>query len=260
MSTNKNIDTEGINDLLKQAFLNTDFNDPKNEKLLFAASQSALGGGRPFQPSSKNFVQKLSGTSKLVITLTTVALVSSGSWYYLKNKNAEPVQNTTIVPVIATHDSTGREETPDSKDAIIQEQKIPDKIKVAHTGNQVQRINDSTITKSPTVVYSKPLTSISYKAPVDPKIDTSYVFPKLTDKEIKDNEKQKIWMFDMVAKQNKSRYPLIPSGNYTYNGMQIPVQSFYMGCGMVTNLDYRTFLSDLLIHNRKSDFLIAKPD
>lgn len=79
-----------------------------------------------------------------------------------------------------------------------------------------------------------------------------YVFPVLTEKEIKYNEKQKKRLVRLGHKLEKGTYPKI-HGNATLG-------EYYMMSAEVTNLSYRTFLFDLLLNNRKEEFLKAKPN
>ncbi|WP_343631339.1 SUMF1/EgtB/PvdO family nonheme iron enzyme [Fluviicola sp.] len=90
--------------------------------------------------------------------------------------------------------------------------------------------------------------------------DPAYQFPKLTEEEIATTRKKKKAMLKALAKHDKSTYVYVPSGSFDYNGKLISVQAFYIGTGEVTNFEYRTFLFDLLIQDRKSEFLKAKPD
>jgi len=92
------------------------------------------------------------------------------------------------------------------------------------------------------------------------KDDDTYVFPKLTPEEINANHKQKKELVKALAKFDKKVYAYIPSGTFEYDAKQESLQAFYMGKTEVTNLEYRTFLFDLLIQDRKDEFLIAKPD
>ncbi len=92
------------------------------------------------------------------------------------------------------------------------------------------------------------------------KDDDTYVFPKLTPEEISANHKQKKELVKALAKFDKKVYAYIPSGTFEYGAKQESIQAFYMGKTEVTNLEYRTFLFDLLIQDRKDEFLIAKPD
>ncbi len=92
------------------------------------------------------------------------------------------------------------------------------------------------------------------------KRDEPYIFPKLTEIEIKATQKQKKAMLKALEKMDKKNYAFIPSGSMDYNGKTVSIQSFIMQKTEVSNLEYRTFLFDLLIQNRKEEFLRAKPD
>jgi len=89
-------------------------------------------------------------------------------------------------------------------------------------------------------------------------LNDPYVFPTLTEKEQKANEKEKRRMAKLIAKLSGNK------GSYYYPYIKVPAngafRGFYMGAGEVTNLEYRTFLFDLLINGKKEEFLIAKPE
>ncbi len=88
----------------------------------------------------------------------------------------------------------------------------------------------------------------------------AYIFPKLTEDEIEANHKQKRKMIKANVKFDKNTYAYVPSGSFLYLGEPISVQAFVMSTKEVTNLEYRTFLFDLLIQGRKEDFKKAAPD
>jgi formylglycine-generating enzyme required for sulfatase activity len=87
-----------------------------------------------------------------------------------------------------------------------------------------------------------------------------YVFPKLTEEEIVANHKQKRQMLKALEKFDRKVYTFLVSGNVDVNGKTTSVQAFIIQKTEVTNLEYRTFLFDLLIQGKKEDFLKAKPD
>ena len=87
-----------------------------------------------------------------------------------------------------------------------------------------------------------------------------YIFPKLTEDEIEANHKQKKKMMKALVKFDKEVYAYVPSGSFTYIEEPISVQAFIMKRKEVSNLEYRTFLFDLLIQERKEDFKKAAPD
>jgi hypothetical protein len=82
----------------------------------------------------------------------------------------------------------------------------------------------------------------------------------LSEEEIVTNEKQKRTMLKALEKTDKNSYAFIPSGVLKNGDSSKSINAFYMQRKEVTNLEYRTFLFDLLIQDRKDDFLKAKPD
>ncbi|MBL4594032.1 MAG: SUMF1/EgtB/PvdO family nonheme iron enzyme [Flavobacteriales bacterium] len=92
------------------------------------------------------------------------------------------------------------------------------------------------------------------------KVDTSYVFPVLNAKERKAQKKQKASLTKLSGKGEAYGFVFVPSGTVQLNDKSVSIQSFQMKQTEVTNLQYRTFLFDLLEQGRKEEFLIAKPD
>ena len=95
-------------------------------------------------------------------------------------------------------------------------------------------------------------------------LDTAYQFPILTPEEILANNKQKVKMFGKKKQQkvkNGQWHQPDPEG-FLFIPMDTTkrTHAFYIKRTEVSNLEYRTFLFDLLIQNRKEEFLKAKPD
>ena len=95
-------------------------------------------------------------------------------------------------------------------------------------------------------------------------LDTAYQFPILTPEEILANNKQKVKMFGKKKQQkvkNGQWHQPDPEG-FLFIPMDTTkrTHAFYIKRTEVSNLEYRTFLFDLLIQNRKEKFLKAKPD
>lgn len=89
--------------------------------------------------------------------------------------------------------------------------------------------------------------------------DSTYIFPKLNEKEIKANNKQKKKIIETLYKLNKKEYAQIPQKSNYYQSPFKENENVYMLTHEVTNLEYRTFLFDLLINNEKELFIKAKP-
>jgi formylglycine-generating enzyme required for sulfatase activity len=103
-------------------------------------------------------------------------------------------------------------------------------------------------------------TNMEKSIPKGQKYEETYQFPKLTEEDIAANNKRKEKMLKNLAKLDKKEYVYIPSGTFDYHGSQTSVQSFYMQTAEVSNIEYKTFLFDLLINGRKEEFLKAKPE
>lgn len=87
-----------------------------------------------------------------------------------------------------------------------------------------------------------------------------YRFPTLTEEQVKENQKRKFKLIKQVIKADKKRFSEIPAGTMRIDGISVSVNSFAMLKTEVSNLDYLTFLFDLLVSDRKEEFLKAKPD
>jgi formylglycine-generating enzyme required for sulfatase activity len=81
-------------------------------------------------------------------------------------------------------------------------------------------------------------------------------FPRLTEKEIKKNEKEKRTILKIASHVAKDRTGSVVKVPDSPDGT---IKNFYLEGGEVTNREYRVFLFDLLINGRKEEFLRAKP-
>jgi formylglycine-generating enzyme required for sulfatase activity len=117
---------------------------------------------------------------------------------------------------------------------------------------------DEVLTKQEKVVDEHAQTPAANAFVVD--FFDEYIFPKLTDEEIKETNRFKREMLRSLQKFDKKDYAFIPSGTFLYQNDSVSLQSFYMGKKEISNKEYRIFLFDLLIQGRKDEFLIAKPD
>lgn len=124
----------------------------------------------------------------------------------------------------------------------------------------VELINwmDEVLTEPDKVIIEQTVTPSSNAFTVD--FFDEYIFPKLTDEEIKETNRFKREMLRSLQKFDKKEYAFIPSGTFPYQNDSMSVQSFYMGKKEISNKEYRTFLFDLIIQGRTDEFLIAKPD
>lgn len=193
----------------------------------------------------------------MLYVITTAALIGIASLAGLKTKTEKTTTSKTIqsAPVVqpetkhadsAVNTASQHEFTPEVNPVIADEQSI-----LEHISELFIRPNK--ITSSwwyDRSSYRNPLLNDS----------TEVNIPELTIEEIEATEKQKKSMLKALLKKNKEHYAYIPSGSFDYKGKTVSLQAFYMQTTEVTNLEYRTFLFDLLIQGRKEEFLKAKPD
>lgn len=257
-----------MDELLKKAFLETNFEDPKNEKLLEASAQAALG--TTVAGGTTNPLRKVFSGSKLLMGIAAVTVVGITTWVYESSRNTpETVKPQASATVNNTASENAQASVAATEQAPVQQQtnvepqqqtsaKVqPEAMKVIPIQsipvNEVQQVINASVSQPEN--NNTPVVQPS----ANPN-DSSYHFPVLTDKEIAANNKFKRMMIEWLVKQKGYRYAFVPMGSFLYKGVQTTVHAFYMENNTVSNIEYRTFLSDLLIHGRKSEFLIAKPD
>ncbi len=254
MSTNNKsiVSEKELDNLLGQAFLNLDFNNPKNQELMETISTQVLSS----QPVSTIVLNKALFI-KITSTIILIALSSFIYYSFFKTKHQNKIQN------ITSKVNTASQPNLSSKQPI---------------ANQItEQINLTSHPKLPTkqailpvfdsvVVNQQPFNQTNNhslfvdnkKTPLE---DTGYVFPKLTEKEIKATLKQKEKMTNWLSKKSKDKYALIiPNGGDSLFTNNNTTSMFYIQNSEVSNLEYRTFLFDLLIQSKKAEFLIAKPN
>ncbi|MCH2224891.1 MAG: formylglycine-generating enzyme family protein [Crocinitomicaceae bacterium] len=117
--------------------------------------------------------------------------------------------------------------------------------------------------------WEKIPTPVGFKIPIctprrEPRTDLNantdkFIFPTLNKKEILATKKQKNKMLKALAKNDNKVYEYVPSGSFRYKSKVVSVQSFIIQRSEVSNLEYRTFLFDLLIQGRKAEFKLAAP-
>lgn len=252
--------------LMNEAFIHLDFNDVKNELLIQSVAAHVMLSGfyvnnNSFESTSSNSLKSKLWLKIIIASFTVAASVSIVMLFFASNRKPESVNHTIqthaakqpkepltefINTINKSHTAVflpfNRPELPPEK----QKQLLfPDK--------------DTLVAKPEQLKEDEPDALLVYEIRSQMNEDTAFVFPKLTEKEVKANNKQKKKMIEQLVKLNKAKYVLLPKGNYKYNGEEVAMNAFYMQAAEITNIEYRTFLFDLLIQERKTEFLKAKP-
>lgn len=93
------------------------------------------------------------------------------------------------------------------------------------------------------------------KPPLDKPRQNRYILlPTLSPEDIYENEKRKRTLIRQVVNEDKKEWAYIPTGTTHINGEAVSVQGFFMQVHEVTNLQYKTYLYDLIIHNRLHEY------
>jgi formylglycine-generating enzyme required for sulfatase activity len=256
MSTNNKhkVSEKELDNLIGQAFLNLDFNNPKNQELMETISNQVL----PTSPANASIINKAFFT-KLIGILAIIGTTAFIYFHYFSNTNKQEIKKN-IVPTISS--STSKQVIEDSKQELgvnnsstIIETKQENQVSISETTqHQEPTINESPKHQIPSTSYIDENKKVKNE-------DTNYVFPKLTEKEIKETKKQKDRMTNWLNKKSKEKFVLISTitDKQVFGVKTDSLKSFYIQNAEVTNLEYRTFLFDILLNGEKDAFLKAKP-
>jgi len=256
MSTfdHNSVSAKELDNLLAQAFLNLDFNDPKNIELMETVSTHHLINRSAFSFNwTKNFLNKF-----LIGALLAVII---GMLVFMLIPAAQPPhQNSTNAMPVSSPKTTDETENFIAESAFDTEtDHVPVRLQNTESSFDPENRNTSIPTIDHRSGDAGQIPYFSHES-AKQKQDSTYIFPKLTEEETKQHYKQKNKMIAALIKLNKANYAYIPTGSCTYKDQVISVQAFYAQTTEVSNLEYRTFLNDLVVQNRKQDFLTALPD
>lgn len=244
-----------LDNLLKQAFLNLDGHNPKHMDIMETVAHTTfskplpLGGGKFF---SLKWIIAFTG----LISVVVIAFL-----YFFAFKPADKPG-----PQAYSFDEAIVPGEPKSfSHATEQVLKEPEKATASIPAQATQKplLVAAALPPEPPQSHEKPYVAFITAELKKPK-DTAYVFPVLTDDEIKANHKRKEKMILQSLKFSKDKYASISGENKTssayHPSRKIPYGGSYMQTTEVSNIEYKTFLFDLLIHGDKEGFLTAKPD
>ncbi|MES2131840.1 MAG: SUMF1/EgtB/PvdO family nonheme iron enzyme [Bacteroidota bacterium] len=253
-NNNHTISEQELDNLLKQAFLNLDSINPKNEHIMETIANHTFSQPVPIVTGSKTFFS--SGKMMLIFTGAIIMSVLAVVCFLYFKTDITP--NTPVTSALVHEQPINAQSKEKSISATVAEDTKP-LLKTAQSQQVITLPLPENVNSVPPVVNETPPVILFPDKQTKPE-DSAYVFPVLTEDEIKLNHTQKKRMIDQLAKLNKYKYAFIPMGSFIYGKDTFSCQAFYMQTTEVSNLEYRTFLFDLLIQGRKKEFLEAKPD
>ena len=219
-------------------------------KAQFTSSVNQLSSTSSANGTSSLFTTKI-GTIMITTLITAIGI---GSFLLIPNPVQKEEATTPNKPIEQTSISIAPIPEIEEEESVSKVPKKPNTTIVASSSTEeIVEVNKPYLAPQKLII-NKDVKPVIIEKQVP---NETYHFPTLTDKEVKANHKQKLKMIKPFAKNHNL---FIPSGSFNYNGKTVSVQAFKMQAAEVSNLEYRTFLFDILIQNRKEDFLIAKPD
>lgn len=250
-----NVSEKELDNLLGQAFLNLDFNDHKNQELMETISNQVL----PTNTINTGLLNKAFFTKLISVIVLIAASAFIYFSYFRSNNNNQIASKTNLTRTISNDQAI---ETPKNETVL----EVANISKTEITKPEASGIIPISAQKHELVLNEFPKHQLSNTTlfidenKIKPQ-DTGYVFPKLTEKEIKETKRQKDKMINWLFKQSKDKYALIipKAGHSIMSSIDDTAAQFFIQNMEVTNLEYRTFLFDLLIHGEKETFLKAKP-
>lgn len=133
-----------------------------------------------------------------------------------------------------------------------QEEVEPEKIE---SGQEENTLNSSTspfVDKNDSMEYFRENVSPdTYKSKLAEKII-------LSETEIQKYQKIKRWMLDQILKFDKRVYTKVPADKMEYSGEKIILEPFAIRRFGITNLEYRTFLADLILNQKTDEYERAR--
>ena len=200
-------------------------------------------------------------TKKLIIMISSICTISMLAYLLMPNT----IENQNEIKTISEQKSINNSSNLIEKETQLANNNYSNSKSVEYDSIATNEISENIISENIII----PANDINAKTPdnqnkriplVDDNFIDEYPFPKLTEEEIKENNKVKKEMIKAFSKLDSRKYSYLPTGTFEYEDKTISLQSFIIQKTEVSNLEYRTFLFDLLILGNKEGFLKAKPD
>lgn len=249
---NNSIHPDDMERLLREAFLNSP--ESETDKIADMMSDHVYSKNWNVVPPAdkvQHFIPKkyfFKGFSlNGIIVSTTVAVgISVGTYFAWPSKKPvmkpTPAQNTQLVAPIKNDTVQQILETQPQLQiaSVVEPKKEPSKKQVQAT--------DTTKTKQTTYQTPPPVSLPK------PKAKRYILIPEISKYEAAQNEKRKAEMIRQVSRAVADEWAYIPMGTSTIDNKQISLYAFYMQTHEVSNLQYRTFLYDLVINDKLLEY------
>lgn len=245
-------------DLLKKHFLGENHYSPQNEKIMEILSQHVMESPVFMQAATKKITFKT--FLKKYAWLFIAAPVALAVYVMLSKSSVQTIHHPEqeVVAQTATEKNNTSSLPPSGNNMPAMPPAETEK-----KAEQYSLTTDSTVstTREFTIETAKnpgPQT-VRPHSELTLAVQDDFRLPVLTPEEKKANHKQKKKMMEKLLKRDKSTWLYIPSGTFVYKKDTVSLQAFYMRKTEITNLEFRTFLFDLLIEGKTDLFMKVRP-
>lgn len=240
------------------------FNQARNEKPKVSFEETQQQFLKTVGSSTSFFegpaVTKLFTVKSLIMSIVAISVLAI-SGVFLFSEDAETLQivNQEVTETDELIEKSGHYEHLDNELLVLSEN---EKITTLIERKEIEKQTDDEEVKSTKQVAKTINTTEKDNGIPFHKLekDTAYRFPILTEEEVKATKKYKKKLVSMNSKLEAFGFLKISKGAVSLDDDLIKIEEFQIKQTEVSNIQYRTFLFDLLINNKQDDFLKAKPD
>jgi|GEM_PF-2080780 len=259
---NNNIHPDEMDRLLRETFLHAP--DSETDPLTDMMAQHAYSTNWNIAPPIKkaqNFIPKKGffqgfSLNMIIGVAVTAAVVGSGLYFLLKvpdGVNTSQKLTASVekkLPAVSAVDSLSNKTEP----KIIPARTVSRKPSMKKTVMPpvIHETVDTTKKVSKKTEYQEP--KKKEFRPEKPRNLQYVMVPVISSQERVENEKRKTNMVRQLSVFDKKFWAYIPMGTTTIDGQNVSLQSYYMFRYEVSNVQYRTFLYDLIIQNKLHEY------
>lgn len=256
---NNTIHPDEMDRLLRETFLESEF--PETDSITELMAKQAFTTSWPAVPpvskelgfvAKKGFFAGFSLNTLLISMVLATGLGIAGITYLFSEKTQNTPPETAERPVPASVQTLTVPElilTPVVEPIAVAPTLAKHKNRLSENPAQTQPI--------PAVDSGKSQRSINDQVklpPGKPRRARYILVPDISPQEAAANEKRKQEMLRQVIKVDKKEWAYIPMGTTHLNGKPVSIQAFYMQTHEVSNIQYKTYLYDLVLNNRLLEY------
>lgn len=254
MSDKNNIDENNLDDLLRQSFLDEKSKNVSDSEAEFILKQEY--DAKIDSKKEEELLRKLSegkgrsGNSKWMYISAALLFVSASALFIFRSNTQKNIPSE---EQLSENNTPAVNETKSAGTKLNNPPEIttnPIRMLKKKNGQPLLLVQPSSGSVHKESVSHEPPKYI----PINIQTIPAAKFPILTDLDKKRFATIKKMMLEKLLRKDKGLYTTVDASKVDYMGRSEVVNAFAMRNMQVTNLEYRTFLIDLLMHDRKEEY------